>query len=152
LREHWTWPFLVTDTAMPHLHSIVQALFEHARPGGVGPRLISIHVDGALFTAKEGAAGFALRAILGFTLGCLLAHFRVLQRGFLPWVLASQTPKTDYNLYEGTEVTGSPEVVLLRANVLVEGDELVAGRASGSSWHARSSGRSRSRHGRPVTA
>jgi dihydropyrimidinase len=34
--------------------------------------------------------------------------------------------KIDYNLYEGTEVTGSPEVVLLRGNVLVEGDELVA--------------------------
>jgi dihydropyrimidinase len=34
--------------------------------------------------------------------------------------------KSDYNLYEGTEVTGTPEVVLLRGNVLVEGDELVA--------------------------
>ncbi|MFL5978730.1 MAG: dihydropyrimidinase [Gaiellaceae bacterium] len=34
--------------------------------------------------------------------------------------------KCDYNLYEGTEVTGSPEIVLLRGNVLVEGDELVA--------------------------
>ena len=34
--------------------------------------------------------------------------------------------KIDYNLYEGTEVTGSPEVVLLRGNVLVENDELVA--------------------------
>jgi len=33
--------------------------------------------------------------------------------------------KVDYNLYEGTEVTGSPEVVLLRGNVLVENDELV---------------------------
>jgi dihydropyrimidinase len=39
---------------------------------------------------------------------------------------ANQHSKTDYNLYEGTEVTGSPEVVLLRGNVLVEGDELVA--------------------------
>jgi dihydropyrimidinase len=39
---------------------------------------------------------------------------------------ADQHSKTDYNLYEGTEVTGSPEVVLLRGNVLVEGDELVA--------------------------
>src|SRR5215204_1238167 len=38
----------------------------------------------------------------------------------------NQHSKTDYNLYEGTEVTGSPEVVLLRGNVLVEGDELVA--------------------------
>jgi dihydropyrimidinase len=34
--------------------------------------------------------------------------------------------KSDYNLYEGTEVTGSPEVVLLRGHVLVENDELVA--------------------------
>src|SRR6266542_3772849 len=39
---------------------------------------------------------------------------------------AEQQSKTDYNLYEGTEVTGSPEVVLLRGNVLVEGGELVA--------------------------
>jgi dihydropyrimidinase len=39
---------------------------------------------------------------------------------------ANQHSKTDYNLYEGTEVTGSPEVVLLRGNVLVENDQLVA--------------------------
>ena len=39
---------------------------------------------------------------------------------------ATQHSKTDYNLYEGTEVKGTPEVVLLRGNVLVEGDELVA--------------------------
>src|SRR5438094_1872546 len=38
----------------------------------------------------------------------------------------TQRSKTDYNLYEGTEVTGTPEVVLLRGQVLVEGDELVA--------------------------
>ena len=34
--------------------------------------------------------------------------------------------KSDYNLFEGTEVTGTPEVVLLRGRVLVDGDELVA--------------------------
>jgi dihydropyrimidinase len=34
--------------------------------------------------------------------------------------------KTDYNLYEGTEVTGSPEVVLLRGHVLVDDGRLVA--------------------------
>jgi dihydropyrimidinase len=34
--------------------------------------------------------------------------------------------KVDYSLYEGTEVTGTPELVLLRGQVLVEGDELVA--------------------------
>src|SRR4249919_2294411 len=39
---------------------------------------------------------------------------------------ATQHSKVDYNLYEGTEVTGTPEIVLLRGNVLVEGGELVA--------------------------
>jgi dihydropyrimidinase len=34
--------------------------------------------------------------------------------------------KSDYNLFEGTEVTGVPEVVLLRGQVLVENGELVA--------------------------
>ncbi len=34
--------------------------------------------------------------------------------------------KSDYNLFEGTKVTGSPEIVLLRGHVLVENDELVA--------------------------
>src|SRR5579872_2291389 len=38
----------------------------------------------------------------------------------------AQHSKVDYNLYEGTKVTGSPEIVLLRGHVLVENDELVA--------------------------
>src|SRR5919109_240823 len=87
----WTWPFLVNDTSMPHLHSIFQALFDHARPGDVGPRPITILLEAAWFTAKEAAVGFALGAVLGFALGVLLAHCRILQRGVLPWVVASQT-------------------------------------------------------------
>ena len=39
---------------------------------------------------------------------------------------ATDHSKSDYNLFEGTEVTGTPEVVLLRGQVLVEHDELVA--------------------------
>jgi dihydropyrimidinase len=39
---------------------------------------------------------------------------------------SSHHSKSDYNLFEGTAVTGSPDVVLLRGNVLVEDDELVA--------------------------
>jgi dihydropyrimidinase len=34
--------------------------------------------------------------------------------------------RCDYSLYEGTEVSGAPELVLLRGNVLVEDGELVA--------------------------
>jgi dihydropyrimidinase len=32
----------------------------------------------------------------------------------------------DYNLFEGTEVRGAPDVVLVRGQVIVEDDELVA--------------------------
>ena len=39
---------------------------------------------------------------------------------------ATHHSKADYNLYEGTTVTGVPETVLLRGNVLVDGGELVA--------------------------
>lgn len=91
IHEGWTWPFAVNDTTLPHLHDIFGALWGRASPGGVGPRLITVLVKGALFTAKEAAAGFALGAIGGFTLGVILAQFRLLQRGLLPWVVASQT-------------------------------------------------------------
>ena len=37
---------------------------------------------------------------------------------------ATQKSRSDYNLYEGTEVTGSPETVLVRGTIVVEGDEL----------------------------
>jgi dihydropyrimidinase len=36
---------------------------------------------------------------------------------------ATHHSKCDYNLFEGTEVTGAPDVVLLRGKVIVEGDE-----------------------------
>src|SRR5437764_3313491 len=91
IHEHWTRPFIVDDTTMPHLHDIFAALWGSASPGGVGPRLITVLVKGALFTAKEAAAGFAIGAVVGFLLGVLLAQFRLLRRGLLPWVVASQT-------------------------------------------------------------
>jgi dihydropyrimidinase len=37
---------------------------------------------------------------------------------------ASQRSKSDYNLFEGTEVTGSPEVLLVRGTVVVDNGEL----------------------------
>ena len=39
---------------------------------------------------------------------------------------ATQHSRSDYNLYEGTEVRGDVETVLLRGNLLVEDGRLVA--------------------------
>jgi NitT/TauT family transport system permease protein len=84
-----SWPFQVNDLTMPHIHQMVGQLFEPSRRNG--PLLISILLDAALFTAKEAAAGFLLGAAVGFALGIVLAHSRLLQRGFLPYIVASQT-------------------------------------------------------------
>jgi NitT/TauT family transport system permease protein len=85
----FSWPFPVDDTTMPHLHDIVAQLFRPSRVNG--PLLIHVLLKSALFTAREAAAGFALGAIVGFALAIVLAHSRLLQRGFLPYIVASQT-------------------------------------------------------------
>jgi NitT/TauT family transport system permease protein len=85
----WTWPFAVDDTTMPHVHLILKQLFEPARING--PLLISVLWNAALFTAKEAAVGFALGATFGLLLAIVLVHSRLLQRGLMPYVVASQT-------------------------------------------------------------
>jgi NitT/TauT family transport system permease protein len=85
----WTRPFVVDSTTMPHLHDIVGALFESPQEGG--PLLSDLLLDYALFTAKEAAVGFAIGATIGFLLGAVIARFRMLQRGVMPYVVASQT-------------------------------------------------------------
>src|ERR671923_2630398 len=81
--------FVVNDRTLPHIHDIVGQLFEPSRRNG--PMLIEVLWDAALFTAKEAAVGFVLGASIGFVLGVILAHSRLLQRGFLPYIVASQT-------------------------------------------------------------
>jgi NitT/TauT family transport system permease protein len=86
----WTWPFVVDNTSMPHVHTIVNALFEQPT-AGVGDILIVQLFHAALFTAKEAAVGFVLGASIGFALGVFMSQWRLLQRGLLPYVVASQT-------------------------------------------------------------
>ncbi len=81
--------FEVNDRTFPHMHDIVGQLFEPSRRNG--PLLIEVLWDAALFTAKEAAVGFFLGATIGFALAVILAHSRLLQRGFLPYIVASQT-------------------------------------------------------------
>ncbi|MBV8599839.1 MAG: dihydropyrimidinase [Actinobacteria bacterium] len=44
---------------------------------------------------------------------------------------ATQHSRSDYNIFEGTEVVGSPEIVLRRGEIIVDGDELLASPGSG---------------------
>jgi NitT/TauT family transport system permease protein len=85
----WTWPFVVNDTSMPHLWTIVKAFREPAQVNQ--PPLITVLLHKTVFTAKEAVAGFALGGVVGFALGVILVHSRLLQRGFLPYIVGSQT-------------------------------------------------------------
>lgn len=85
----WTWPFAVNDTSMPHVWTIFKAFGQPAQVNQ--PSLIVVLLHKTLFTAKEAAAGFAVGAVIGFLLAVLLVHSRLLQRGFLPYIVASQT-------------------------------------------------------------
>ena len=93
---HWigthfklTWPFPVNDVTMPHLHRIVQALFQPAQANG--PSLLHVLVNASAFTAKEAALGFALGGVGGFAIAVVLSQSRFLERGIIPYVVASQT-------------------------------------------------------------
>jgi NitT/TauT family transport system permease protein len=81
--------FTVTDLTMPHLHDIIGQLFEPSRTNG--PLLIEVLWDSTLFTAKEALAGLILGATIGFAIGVVLHHSRLLSRGLLPYIVASQT-------------------------------------------------------------
>jgi NitT/TauT family transport system permease protein len=84
----WTKPFPVDDITMPHIHAIVGQLFTRTSTNQL---LLDYLFHHALFTAKEAIVGFLIGASIGFLLGILLAQFRVLQRGVMPYVVASQT-------------------------------------------------------------
>jgi NitT/TauT family transport system permease protein len=86
----WTWPFVVDASTMPHVHEILRALFEHPT-SGTGSILIVQLLKAAWFTAREALVGFAIGASVGFLLGVVLSQWRLLQRGLLPYVVASQT-------------------------------------------------------------
>lgn len=90
IKTGWTKPFVVDDTSMPHIRDIVRALFEHPT-SGFGDILIVQLLRAALFTAKEAVVGFALGASVGFAIGVVMSQWRFMQRGFLPYVVASQT-------------------------------------------------------------
>ena len=93
---HWvgtrfklTWPFTVDDVTMPHLHRIVQALFQPAQVNG--PWLLTILWHASLFTAKESVIGLAIGGVVGFAIAVVLSQSRLVERGFIPYIVASQT-------------------------------------------------------------
>jgi NitT/TauT family transport system permease protein len=85
----WTHPIVADDTTMPHVWVILHALWQPAQVNQ--PALGTILFHKSLFTAKEAVVGFGLGALVGFAIGVVLVHSRLLTRGFLPYIVMSQT-------------------------------------------------------------
>ena len=83
-------PIRADDRAMPHIWDIFSAIFQPPRRGS-DTLLLTILAQAALFTLQEALVGFGLGAVLGFVLGVVFAHSGLLERGLLPYVVASQT-------------------------------------------------------------
>ena len=83
-------PIRADDRSMPHISEIIGTIFQPPRRGS-DTLLLTILAQAALFTLQEALVGFVLGAVLGFGLGVIFAHSGLLERGLLPYVVASQT-------------------------------------------------------------
>ena len=89
----WNPPFrwdFANDLRMPHLWNIAIALGQPFQ-GSQGETLAQYLLGAALYTWREAAIGFGLGAILGLVLATIFVHSRLLERAFVPYVIASQT-------------------------------------------------------------
>ncbi len=91
----WEWhpPLEIrfaSDLLLPHVWQIGGALLEpvqRLRTDSLGQFL----VGAALYTWREAAIGFVAGTILGIGLATAFVHSRLLERAFVPYVIASQT-------------------------------------------------------------
>lgn len=80
---------VTSDLNLPHIWEIADAFSNPARRNG--PPLGTILWAAALYTFREAIVGFFFGAFLGLLLGILFIHFGLLERGCMPYVVASQT-------------------------------------------------------------
>ena len=80
---------ILNDTQLPHLLDIARAFGQPAQRNG-DPLYVMLLQNG-LYTFGAALRGFLLGGVIGFALAILFAHSSLLQRGLLPYVVASQT-------------------------------------------------------------
>jgi NitT/TauT family transport system permease protein len=80
-----------SDRAMPHTWDMVRRLFEPETSGANADVMWLAVTKYAWYTARMATGGLILGAVVGIGLAVLMARFRFVERGLLPWVIMSQT-------------------------------------------------------------
>ena len=77
------------DLTMPPLADILGAFNDPV--GASNQTYGSVLFDKSMFTLREAAVGFAIGLVIGLAIAIVLARWKRLEDGFLPFVIASQT-------------------------------------------------------------
>lgn len=82
--------WFASDLLLPHTWDIAAALGNPVQRGS-DQSLAGFLVGAALYTWREAAIGFAAGAVIGIALAAVFVHSGLLERAFVPYVIASQT-------------------------------------------------------------
>jgi NitT/TauT family transport system permease protein len=80
-----------SDRAMPHTWDMVSRLFENESSAADSRPLWWAVAGYAWYTLRLSLGGLLLGTVVGIGLAILMARFKVVERGLLPWVIMSQT-------------------------------------------------------------
>ena len=93
--DGWVWEppleiWFASDLLLPHVWDIVGALANPVQRGA-DQSLAQFLVGASFYTWREAAIGFVLGALIGIGLAAAFVHSGLLERAFVPYVIASQT-------------------------------------------------------------
>lgn len=86
----WTVLPRSNDRAMPHVWEMLSRYAQPERRGSSTP-IILVVLRGVLFSLVLSLVGFALGTVVGLGLAVLMARYKVVERGILPYLIVSQT-------------------------------------------------------------
>jgi NitT/TauT family transport system permease protein len=86
----WTILPRANDTAMPHVWEMFSRYGQPENRASSTPIAVVV-LQGAWFTFRIALAGFALGAVVGLGLAILMARYKFVERGLLPYLVLSQT-------------------------------------------------------------
>jgi NitT/TauT family transport system permease protein len=86
------WQILpkTNDRVMPNAWEPLQRFFEPAQTN-TDESLLSVVLKGAWYSFRLAFVGLVLGTVVGLGLAIVMARFRILERGLLPYLVASQT-------------------------------------------------------------